>query len=162
MSKTAAEQIRQLLQERILILDGAMGTMIQRHGLDEAGYRGERFADHSAPLKGCNDLLSVVRPDVIVDLRPESPSYRRWVGVELDPVDHNALYVPEGCATGYMTLADDTEMYYHTTAAYAPDHATGVRFDDPAFGIDWPIPDPSMLDRDRDYPDFIPESSPFL
>ena len=68
MSKTAAEQIRQLLQERILILDGAMGTMIQRYQLTENEYRGERFRSHSIEVKGNNDLLSVTRPEVIREL----------------------------------------------------------------------------------------------
>lgn len=87
--------------------------------------------------------------DVIVDLRPESGTFRKWVGVELNTDNHHALYVPEGCATGYMTLEDNTEMYYHTTAAFAPEFATGVRFDDPAFGIEWPMAPVVLSDQDK-------------
>ena len=90
--------------------------------------------------------------DVIVDLREGSPTYRKWVGYRLDTDNHHALVVPEGCATGYMTLADDTEMYYHTTAAYAPDVATGVRYDDPAFGIEWPMTPTVVSDQDQAWP----------
>lgn len=77
--------------------------------------------------------------DVIVDLRKDSSTYLKWQGFTLNPGNGNAIYVPEGCATGYMTLADDTEIYYHTTAEFAPDNATGVRYDDPAFAIEWPM-----------------------
>lgn len=90
--------------------------------------------------------------DVIVDLRPASPTYLKWVGYRLDTENHHALYVPEGCATGYMTLEDDTEMYYHTTAAYAPDSATGVRWDDPAFGIEWPLEPTVLSEQDQAWP----------
>ena len=77
--------------------------------------------------------------DVIVDLRTDSATFRQWQGFTLNPVNNHAIYVPEGCATGYMTLEDDTEIYYHTSAEFAPEHATGVRYDDPAFNIVWPM-----------------------
>jgi dTDP-4-dehydrorhamnose 3,5-epimerase len=77
--------------------------------------------------------------DVALDLRPTSPTYLRWVGVTLDADSRAMLYIPEGCAHGYQTLADDSEIIYFTSAAYARDAATGARYDDPAFGIDWPI-----------------------
>lgn len=90
--------------------------------------------------------------DVALDLRPDSPTFRRHVGVELSAENHLALYIPEGVAHGFQTLDDNTEVFYQMTAAYAPDAARGVRFDDPAFGISWPIPQPILLDRDRNYP----------
>ncbi|MFK8015363.1 MAG: dTDP-4-dehydrorhamnose 3,5-epimerase [Gammaproteobacteria bacterium] len=90
--------------------------------------------------------------DVIVDVRPDSPTYKKWVGYELNTDNHHALYVPEGCATGYMTLTDDVEMYYHTTAAFAPEAATGVRYDDPAFGIEWPLTPTVLSDQDTQWP----------
>ena len=77
--------------------------------------------------------------DVALDLRPASPSYLRWVGVTLDADEHTMLYVPEGCAHGYQTLADDSEIVYFTSAPYNRDAATGARYDDPAFGIEWPL-----------------------
>lgn len=86
--------------------------------------------------------------DVIVDLRSESSTYRKWQGFVLNPKNACAIYVPEGCATGYLTLEDDTEIYYHTTAEFAPDCATGVRYDDPAFGIEWPIQPQTMSPQD--------------
>jgi len=77
--------------------------------------------------------------DVAVDLRPTSPSYLRWVGATLDPDSLSMLYIPEGCGHGYQTLADDSEITYFTSAPYDRDAATGVRYDDPAFEIDWPL-----------------------
>lgn len=94
--------------------------------------------------------------DVIVDLRPESPSYRQWYGVELDAGNCRALYVPAGCAQGYITLTDDTEIYYHTSRFYTPQAATGVRWDDPAFAIDWPLEPAVISEADRNWPDFAP------
>jgi dTDP-4-dehydrorhamnose 3,5-epimerase len=76
--------------------------------------------------------------DVALDLRPSSPSYLEWVGATLSADDHSMLYIPEGCAHGYQTLADDSEIVYFTSARYARDAATGARYDDPAFGIEWP------------------------
>lgn len=92
--------------------------------------------------------------DVIVDLRPESPSYKRWFGIELSADNHKMLYVPEGCAQGYITLEDNTEMYYNTTEFYHPETASGVRFDDPEFGIEWPMAPAVISDQDRSWPDY--------
>lgn len=76
--------------------------------------------------------------DVIVDLRPDSPTYKRWFGVELSGANGLMLYAPQGTAHGYLTLADDTELIYMTNKPYAPGCAQGVRYDDAAFGIRWP------------------------
>jgi len=92
--------------------------------------------------------------DVIVDLRPDSPTYRRWVGVELSAENHRMLYVPEGCATGYQTLDDATELCYLTSEFYALECARGVRYDDPAFGIEWPLAVTSISKADRSWPDY--------
>jgi len=94
--------------------------------------------------------------DVIIDLRKDSPTYCRWVGVELTQDDYKMLYVPEGFAHGYVTLKPDTETIYFVTAAYAPDHEGAVRWDDPAFKIEWPIPEPILSDKDRSHPDYQP------
>ena len=93
--------------------------------------------------------------DVIVDLRPKSPTFKQHVGETLSAQDHLMLYVPEGCAHGFQTLEDDTEVFYQMSESYAPDCARGVRYDDPAFGIQWPITNPTILERDRTYPDFV-------
>jgi dTDP-4-dehydrorhamnose 3,5-epimerase len=94
--------------------------------------------------------------DVAVDLRRDSPTFQQWVGVELTADNHRLLYVPEGCATGYQTLVDDTEMCYQTSQFYASQAATGVRFNDPAFGISWPLEPTAMSEQDRRWPDFSP------
>ena len=93
--------------------------------------------------------------DVIVDLRPKSPTFKQHLGETLSAQDHLMLYVPEGCAHGFQTLEDDTEVFYQMSESYAPDCARGVRYDDPAFGIQWPITNLTILERDRTYPDFV-------
>ena len=94
--------------------------------------------------------------DVMVDLRPDSPTHGRWYAVELTPENGRMLYVPEGFAHGYQTLADDSEIVYQTSRAYSPGCATGVAYDDPAFGIDWPLPATAMSDADRSWPAYAP------
>jgi len=94
--------------------------------------------------------------DAIVDLRPSSKTYLRSVGVELTAQNHRALYVPEGCAHGFLTLEDDSEVLYQMSQFYAPHAARGVRWNDPAFGIAWPDAVRVIADRDRDFPDFEP------
>ena len=93
--------------------------------------------------------------DVIVDLRPESPTRLRWLGVELSAANRRALYVPEGFAHGFQTLADASEVFYQISVPYHPASARGVRWDDPAFAIAWPAAERRILsERDRGYPDF--------
>jgi len=92
--------------------------------------------------------------DVIVDLRAGSPTRRRWLAVELDARSGTALYVPEGFAHGFLTLREDTEVFYQMGSAYAPGAQRGFRWDDPAFGIDWPFPPQTISERDRTWPDF--------
>lgn len=94
--------------------------------------------------------------DVAVDLRPGSSTFSRWVGHELSADNRLALYVPEGCAHGFLTLADASEVVYAISERYAPDAARGVRWDDPAFGIEWPGTVEVISERDRSYPDFVP------
>lgn len=89
--------------------------------------------------------------DVALDLRPESITYGKWCGVELSAENGRMLYVPERCAHGYQTLEDNTEMYYLTSAFYAPGMARGVRFDDSSFGIQWPITVTEISEQDRSW-----------
>jgi len=90
--------------------------------------------------------------DVVIDLRPDSPSCCRWEAIQLNSSDHRALYIPEGFAHGFQTLEDNTEVFYQMFEFYSPEHAAGVRWDDPAFGIPWPLPDPIISEKDRSYP----------
>lgn len=93
--------------------------------------------------------------DVAVDLRPDSPTFRQWCGVELSTDNHRLVYLPRGFAHGYQTLTDDTDVLYFVSAPYARDRQRGVRWNDPAFGIAWPGGAPtSMSERDRQFPDF--------
>ena len=92
--------------------------------------------------------------DVAVDLRSGSATFCRWVGVELSAANRHALYVPEGCAHGFLTLDDDVEVAYQMSAPHVADSARGARFDDPAFGIAWPAEIRLVNERDRSYPDF--------
>jgi dTDP-4-dehydrorhamnose 3,5-epimerase len=95
--------------------------------------------------------------DVVVDLRPESSSFKGWFGEELSAENRRALYVPEGCAHGFLTLADDSEVHYQISQPYMPQAARGVRWNDPAFGITWPGDVVVINERDCSYPDFRPE-----
>jgi dTDP-4-dehydrorhamnose 3,5-epimerase len=93
--------------------------------------------------------------DVVIDLRPESETYRQWLGVELTQENRRALYVPEGFAHGYQTLVPDAEVFYQVSEFYTADAESGVRWDDPAFAIEWPDPGNALLsDKDRSWPDF--------
>jgi dTDP-4-dehydrorhamnose 3,5-epimerase len=94
--------------------------------------------------------------DVAVDLRPDSDTYRDWFGTELSSDNGRMLYIPVGMAHGFQTLEDGSEVLYQMSHYYVAEQARGVRFDDPAFEIEWPIPDPLMSARDRQFPDFRP------
>ena len=93
--------------------------------------------------------------DVIIDLRRESPTFKRHVAAVLTADNRRMLYIPEGFAHGFQTLEDNTEVFYQMSQFYSPEHVAGVRWNDPAFGIPWPIADPIMHERDRNYADFV-------
>lgn len=95
--------------------------------------------------------------DVIIDLRRGSATYCRWFAVELTSQNRRSLYVPEGCAHGFQTLGDDAEVLYNMSESYEPGLARGVRWNDPRFSIEWPLPDPTLSERDRGYGDFTDE-----
>ncbi len=94
--------------------------------------------------------------DVAVDLRLDSPAICRWIGRVLSGESHTALYVPPGCAHGFVTLEDDSEVSYLMGETYHPDLARGVRWNDQAFAIDWPLEPVVISERDASYPDFAP------
>jgi len=92
--------------------------------------------------------------DVVVDLRPESPTFKDWIAVVLAAETRKTMYVPEGCAHGFLTQEDETEVFYQMSEFHDMEFARGVRFDDPAFHIDWPDKIEVISQRDRNYPDF--------
>lgn len=92
--------------------------------------------------------------DVILDIRKDSSSFGQWVGVELTQDNRKMLYIPEGCAHGYQTLQDDSEVFYQVSARYAPQCEGGVRWDDPLFNIQWPLEVKSISQKDTLYPNF--------
>ncbi len=94
--------------------------------------------------------------DVIIDLRPDSPTRTRWFGVELNSENRRMLYIPGGFAHGFQTLVDASEVFYQMGAMYRADAARGVRWNDPAFAIAWPLPDATLSARDAAYPDYAP------
>lgn len=92
--------------------------------------------------------------DVVVDLRPQSPTFRQWVGVVLSAENRLMIHVPEGLAHGFITLEDKTELHYQMSELYYPELSRGVRWDDPAFRIEWPSKVEVISERDRSYPNF--------
>lgn len=122
-----------------------------------------RGMHHQRPPHGEPKLVRCVRGaifDVAVDLRGDSPTYCAWHGVELSASNGRALYIPRGMAHGFQTLTDDCEVLYQMGHRYVPEAADGVRWDDPAFAIQWPEPaggERFISERDRAYPDFRPE-----
>lgn len=92
--------------------------------------------------------------DVAVDLRRDSPTFRQWSAVELSGENQRLHFIPVGCAHGFITLTDDVEVCYQMSAHYEPSAATGVRWNDPAFGIEWPLAPVLMSERDQQWPDF--------
>jgi dTDP-4-dehydrorhamnose 3,5-epimerase len=134
-----------------------------------------RGLHYQAAPYGEDKLMRCIRGaiyDVILDLRPESPTYSHWSGFELSSANHRALYVPQGFAHGYLTLVDDSEVFYPVSQFYTPGAERGIRWNDPAFAIDWPIRGHAsdgrgesaghyiavgeliLSDKDRNWPDY--------
>jgi dTDP-4-dehydrorhamnose 3,5-epimerase len=117
-----------------------------------------RGMHYQAAPYGESKLVRCVRGaifDVAVDLRPDSPTFRDWHGVELSAENRRSFYIPAGLAHGFQTLTDETEVLYQMGNPYVPEAARGVRWDDPAFGIEWPVPDDPLTisTKDASYPD---------
>lgn len=116
-----------------------------------------RGMHYQEPPRAEAKLVHVTRGaifDVAVDLRPESQTYRRWTSARLDAGSMAALFIPEGCAHGFLTLEPHTDVLYHMGRMFEPGWGRGVRWDDPAFAIDWPARPQVISDRDAGYPDF--------
>jgi dTDP-4-dehydrorhamnose 3,5-epimerase len=118
--------------------------------------RGMHYQDEPYPEAKLVRCCSGAIYDVIVDLRSASPTHRKWFAVELTAANRQMLYVPEGVAHGFQTLTDAAEVFYQISECYRPDYARGVRWDDPLFGIEWPIANPIISKRDRGFPDYTP------
>ena len=115
-------------------------------------YQAQPFAD--AKLMRC--IRGAVF-DVIVDVRPDSPTYLQWFGVELSEDNRSLLYIPPGCAHGYQALCDNTEVLYPVSAPYTATAERGIRWNDPLFGIEWPhAAERYISDKDAGWPDFVP------
>ena len=92
--------------------------------------------------------------DVVIDLRPVSATFKEWIAAVLSSVERNMIYVPKGCAHGFLTLEDDAEVFYQMSEFYSAESARGVRWNDPAFQIAWPAPVEVISERDQAYGDF--------
>jgi dTDP-4-dehydrorhamnose 3,5-epimerase len=138
---------------------------LRRHGIDPALAQCNLSFNHKrGTLRGMHfqraphGQAKIVRAtrgallDVIVDLRPESPTYRQWDSVELSADNRRMLYMPEGIAHGYLTLTDEAEAYYHASSPWAPQAESGVRWNDPAFNIQWPFDPIVISDKDASWP----------
>ena len=118
--------------------------------------RGMHYQDQPFPEAKIVRCTQGAIHDVVLDLRPDSPTFKNWVSVVLTAEKRNMIYVPEGCAHGFLTLEDRTEVFYQMSEFYHPELARGVRWDDPAFQIVWPGTIEVISERDRTYPDFVP------
>jgi len=96
--------------------------------------------------------------DVVIDLRQNSPTFLKHFAVELTAEKRKMIHVPQGCANSFMTLAEDTEIFYFTSEFYSPQHERGIRYNDPALGIKWPMAPAVISDKDKNHPDFKPET----
>jgi len=114
--------------------------------------RGMHFQTAIAPEAKLVRCTQGAMFDVVLDLRPDSPTYLKWFGTELTAENGRMLYVPEHCAHGYQTLVDNTEMHYMTSAFHTADAVQGARFDDPAFQIRWPLTATVVSNQDRSWP----------
>lgn len=125
----------------------SLSHSIRRHTL--RGMHFQKAPHGEVKLVGC---AAGAIFDVVADLRPGSPSFRQWRGFELSAENGRSLYIPQGCAHGFLTLSDDAVTTYMISAFHAPEAAAGVRFDDPALGIDWPAEPAVLSERDRQWP----------
>jgi dTDP-4-dehydrorhamnose 3,5-epimerase len=118
--------------------------------------RGMHFQNEPKPEVKLVRCIRGAIYDVVLDLRRDSLTYCKWLRFELTPENGRALYIPAGIAHGFQTLEDNTDLYYHMGEFYEPALAGGVRWNDPAFRIDWPIGSPILSDKDAAYPDYRP------
>jgi dTDP-4-dehydrorhamnose 3,5-epimerase len=137
-----------------------LATNIAQCNISENTHRHTlRGFHYQEPPHGEAKTVSVVRGSlraVIADIRPESPTYLKWVAEELSATNRRALQVPPGCAMAFLTLEDDTALHYYMSEFFSPESYRGIRYDDPAFGFRWPAEPRVVSEKDRAYPDFNP------
>jgi dTDP-4-dehydrorhamnose 3,5-epimerase len=131
-------------------------TLVQEnHSLSSAGTL--RGLHYQRDPKAQGKLVRVIRGeifDVAVDIRSGSPTYGQWVGVALSDSNRKSIYIPPGFAHGFCVVSPEAEVIYKTTEEYAPDHEHGIRWNDPALGITWPVTSPNLSERDKHWPPF--------
>jgi dTDP-4-dehydrorhamnose 3,5-epimerase len=162
-------ELHKFKDERGFFAPGWSSQELLRMGLEQPIAEGISFNKKKGTLRGMHyqsaphgqaKLVRCIKGsvyDVIVDLRPGSPTFKDWVGLELTDRNRRILYLPIGFAHGFQTLEDETEILYHMSHIYAPERARGIRWNDPAFGIDWPDDERTIIPRDREYSDFSEE-----
>jgi dTDP-4-dehydrorhamnose 3,5-epimerase len=136
-------------------------TNYRQHSISVSTHKGTVRGMHyqrepHSEVKVVRCLMGVIW-DVIIDIRPDSPTYRRWQGFELSSENGHELYIPAGFAHGFQTLCDDVAVNYLISVPYAPHSACGIRYDDPTFGITWPLPVTDISEKDVRWPDFTDE-----
>ena len=136
----------------------SLETNYRQHSISFSAHKGTLRGMHYQREPHCEvKVVRCVRGaiwDVIIDIRPESRTYGRWQEFELSSTNGHQLYVPPGFAHGFQTLCDDVEVNYLISVPYAPQSAWGIRYDDPAFGITWPLPVTEMSEKDTHWPNF--------
>ena len=155
---------------------GFFGRAWCQREFEEAGLNGKicqintSFSKHKGTIRGMHYQVDPYQEtkfirctrgaiyDVIIDLRPKSPTFMEWVGHELSADNYKMVYVPENFAHGLITMEDDTEIYYPVTQFYTPGAERGFRFNDPAFKVDWPVDALHVSEKDMEHDDFNPET----
>ena len=132
----------------------------ENHSSSERGVL--RGLHYQHPPYGQSKLVRVVSGsvfDVAVDLRPDSPTSGRWVAAQLSSEDRRQMYIPSGCAHGFCVLSERAEVVYMISTEYSPDHESGIMWNDPALGIDWPVDRPVLSERDTRWPPLPPRAT---
>jgi dTDP-4-dehydrorhamnose 3,5-epimerase len=170
LQKAFILEIKKIEDERGFFGRSWCRNELEEHGLNSnIAQANTSFSFKKATLRGMHyqvhpneetKLIRCVRGaifDVIIDLRPDSPTFKKWIGVELTSDNYKMLYIPEGFAHGFVTLTDNVEVYYNVTAFYTPGAERGIRWNDPQFGIEWPITPAVITEKDQNHPDFTIE-----
>lgn len=165
-------QPRVFPDDRGFFFEGYKASDFERAGIAESFVQDNHSCSSFGVLRGLHYQLppfaqgKLVRVlegrvwDVGVDIRPDSSSYGQWYGIELSAKDHMMFYIPPGFAHGFVTLSEQAQFLYKCTAEYSKESEAGIRWDDPTIGIDWPLKDVSVSERDRRLP-LLAEALPF-